>query len=67
MLVMCFLCLHDEIKKGVCDIITQICRADPMCGELFEDYDIIGALIKTIDGHPDEDFVSKALDALIGI
>lgn len=65
-LLYCMNAKHVEIKKGVCDIVKQICNLEPDCQEFFTNRRFIFALLSIVDNHKDDDFVSRALDALIG-
>lgn len=62
----CLTCKHIEIKKGACDIVTQICNREPDCKEFFTTRRFIFELVRIINHCPDDDFVTKSLDALIG-
>lgn len=63
----CLLSKHDDIKKGICDIVTQICNTEPDCKEFFTNRRFIFELLDILNYSIDEEFVTKALDALIGV
>lgn len=44
-----------------------MCNSEPDCKEFFTDRRFIFELLDIINFNHDDDFVSKALDALIGI
>lgn len=66
LLLNCLICQHMEIKKGACEIVTKICNREPDCKEFFTIRRFIVELMRIIDHATDDDFVTKALDALIG-
>lgn len=57
---------HVEIKKGACEIVTKMCNSEPDCKEFFTTPEFISKLLDFVYRERDDDFVTKALDALIG-